>query len=483
MTSQPPPGAPGTEPETEPEIGRDLGRDAAPMPEAEASALIWDAVARVDNGDHRGAALLMRMLHPADQADVFAALDHPERRRLMEQVDAETLRGVLQFFTPEELDAIAPEVPPTRLAEALGETGASRAADVLHAIPEPAQESVLGQLQHAELVAPLLELEDDTAGGIMSPEIITLRPQTRCGEAIERIREYRREPGPPPAVRQQVYVVDADERLLGTVQLYELIAAPADTPLRELMVDPGPVIEIGADQEEALQVLLRYGLHTLPVVDEQGRVAGVMTSDDLLPIAQQEATEDMYRLVGLTDSGSLTASVRGAVRRRLPWLLINLATAFAAAGVVAAFDGTLERVVALAIFLPIIAGQGGNAGVQVTTLAVRAMALGEFDRHLRRTVLPREAAIGVITGLVLGLVVGVIAGLWQGNWWFGLVVGLAMLGAMIAAGLFGLMIPYALRRAGADPALAAAIIVTTFTDVLGFLIFLGIAALLIDRLG
>ena len=457
--------------------------EAAAMPEAEASALVWNVVARVDHGDHRGAAAMLRALHPADQADVFAALDREERRGLLEQIDDDTLGGVLEFLTPEELDRIAPQVPPTRLAEALDDAAASHAADVLHAIPEPAAESVLGRLHNAELVAPLLELEDDTAGGIKSPEIITLRPHVSCAAAIEQIRATRREPGPPAPVRQQAYVVDADERLLGTVPLYELIAAPADTPLRELMTEPGPAIGIDADQEEALQVLLRYGLHTLPVIDEEGRVAGVMTADDLLPIAQQEATEDMYRLVGLTDSGSLTAPIRSAVRRRLPWLLLNLATAFAAAAVVALFDGTLERAVALAIFLPIIAGQGGNAGVQVTTLAVRAMALGEFDRHFSRTVLPREAAIGVITGIVLGAVVGVIGGLWQGNWWLGLVAGASMLAAMVIAGMAGLLIPYVLRRLGADPALAAAIIVTTATDVFGFLIFLGMVALLIDRLG
>ena len=459
--------------------------DAQPGPLAagDASAVVWDVVARVDRGDHRGAASLMQALHAADQADVFAALDRGERRELLNEIDTDTLRGVLAFLTPEELDDIAPQVPPRRLAEALDESTASHAADVLQSIPEPAAETVLEQLANAEVVAPLLDLEDDTAGGIMSPEILTLRPETRCGDAIERIRGTRREPGPPAAARQQVYIVDADERLLGTVLLYELIAAPPDTPLRELMMDAGPTVTVDADQEEALRTLLHYGLHALPVVDEEGRVAGVATADDLLPVAQQEATEDMYRLVGLTDSGSLTATVRTAARRRLPWLVLNLATAFAAAAVVAAFDGTLERVVALAVFLPIIAGQGGNAGVQVTTLTVRAMALGEFDRHFTRTVLPRELAIGLLTGAVLGLLVGIAGWLWQDNWWLGLVAGASMMGAMVIAGVAGLMIPYALRKAGADPALAAAIIVTTATDVFGFLLFLGFAALLIDRIG
>ena len=262
-----------------------------------------------------------------------------------------------------------------------------------------------------------------------------------------------------------------------------MVFAEPITALRDLMEPPGPTVSTDTDQEEALQLLQHFGLHALPVLDAHGRLVGVTTANDLLDIAQQEATEDMYRLVGLVDDEALTAPVHTAVRRRLPWLTLNLATAFAAAAVIFAFEGTLARAAALAIFLPIIAGQGGNAGMQVTTLAVRAMALGEFDRRFHRTVLPRELANRRDQRRPAG----------RAGRRIGLGLARQRLArrrrrtrpcspTMVVAGLSGLLIPLAIRRLGADPALAASIFVTTATDVLGFLFFLGIAALLIDRI-
>jgi len=232
--------------------------------------------------------------------------------------------------------------------------------------------------------------------------------------AVEAVADSIREYG-----WQQPLVVDTEGVLLGSVGLHSVVFAPPMTALRDLMEPIGPTVTTSMDQEDALKILQHYGLHALPVLDGNGHLVGVTTSDDLLNIAQQEATEDMYRLVGLVDDEALTAPVSTALRRRLPWLLLNLATAFAAAAVVAAFENTLVQVAALAIFLPIIAGQGGNAGMQVTTLAVRAMALGEFDRHFTRLVLPREMIIGIASGIAFGLLVGAVGWVWQDNLWLG----------------------------------------------------------------
>ena len=443
------------------------------------AAAVWDAVARVDAGDLEAAAQRIRLLHPADQADVLAALSTDERRRLLDHIDSSSLSLILEFLTPDELEQVAPDVQLDQLAEALDETPAHRAADVLQAIPEAHASAVLDQLPSAELVEPLLQHDDDSAGGIMAPEIITLGPHATAQQAIDHLRATA---AAAPTVRDLIYIVDSAAQLLGSVHLHDLITARPHTHLRELMTEAGPSVATDTHQEEALQTLQRYGLHALPVVDQSGRLVGVTTADDLLQIAQEEATSDMFRLVGLVDDEALTAPIDTAVRRRLPWLLLNLATAFAAAAVVAAFEDTLARVAALAIFLPIIAGQGGNAGMQVTTLTVRAIALGKLDRRFHRTVLPREIAIGIVTGIALGLLVGAIGWVWQDNPWLGLAIGLAMLATMIISGLAGLLIPLLLRRTGADPALAAGIFVTTVTDVLGFLFFLGLANLLIDRI-
>ena len=445
---------------------------------AEPSTAVWDVVARVDAGELATAAALLHNLHPADQADALAALDHNERRRLLDRIDSHTLAELLPFLTHEELEHVAPDVALPQLTAALDETTAQLGADVLHAIPEGDAELVLDRLPNAELVGPLLEHDDDSAGGIMAPELMVLGPHL----AAERALTLLRAAAPAPTVRDTVYIVDSEGVLLGSVGLHAVVFASPMTALRDLMEPIGPTVTTDMDQEDALKILQRYGLHALPVLDDEGHLVGVTTSDDLLDIAQQEATEDMYRLVGLVDDEALTAPILTALRRRLPWLLLNLVTAFAAAAVVAAFESTLARVAALAIFLPIIAGQGGNAGMQVTTLAVRAMALGEFDRHFTRLVLPREIMIGIASGIVFGLLVGAAGWLWQDNPWLGLAVGVALLGTMVVAGLFGLLIPILLRRLGADPALAASIFVTTATDVLGFLFFLGLAALLINRI-
>ncbi len=458
---------------TEPQQSSGVGGDGA-----ETSAAVWDVVARVDAGDPGGAAQLLHSLHPADQADALAALSTAERRRVLDRIDSLTLAQLLPFLSHEELEHVAPDVALPQLTAALDQTTAQVGADVLHHLPAPDAQLVLNRLPDAEIVAPLLEHDDESAGGIMAPELMMLSPHI----AAERALTLLRAAAPAPTVRDTIYIVDAEGVLLGSVHLLDVVFAAPITALRDLMEPLGPTVRTDVDQEEALQTLQHYGLHALPVLDEQDRLVGVTTADDLLDIAQQEATEDMYRLVGLVDDEALTAPVHTAVRRRLPWLTLNLATAFAAAAVISAFEDTLARVAALAIFLPIIAGQGGNAGMQVTTLAVRAMALGEFDRHFTRTVLPREVAIGVATGIALGLLVGIVGWIWQDNPYLGLAVGVAMLATMVVAGLSGLLIPILLRRLGADPALAASIFVTTATDVLGFLFFLGIAALLIERI-
>ena len=451
---------------------RGTSSDTAP------SSAVWDVVARVDAGQLDTAAIQLHNLHPADQADALAALDPAERRRLLDRIDSHTLAELLPFLTPEELEHVAPDVALPQLTAALDQSPAQLGADVLHAIPEGDAERILDQLPKAGLVQPLLEHDDDSAGGIMAPELMVLGPHLAAEQALNMLRAAV----PVPTVRDTIYIVDTEGVLLGSVGLHAVVFAPPVTALRDLMEPIGQTVTTDIDQEDALKVLQRYGLHALPVLDQDGRLVGVTTADDLLNIAQQEATEDMYRLVGLVDDEALTAPVRSALRRRLPWLLLNLATAFAAAAVVAAFESTLARVAALAIFLPIIAGQGGNAGMQVTTLAVRAMALGEFDRHFTRLVLPRELIIGISSGLAFGLLVGAVGWVWQDNLWLGVAVGVAMLGTMVVAGLFGLLIPIVLRRIGADPALAASIFVTTATDMLGFLFFLGLAALLIEHI-
>jgi magnesium transporter len=294
--------------------------------------------------------------------------------------------------------------------------------------------------------------------------------------------DYLRAIQPRTDVPYYLYVVDPDNHLHGVVSLRDLVIARPATAMRDLMTTDLITTTIDTDQEEVLRTLQHYGLRALPVLDANDRLVGVTTADDLIDVAQQEATEDMFRMVGMDETEAFTGPVIPSVQRRLPWLLINLITVFGAAATVAVFEDTLERAAVIAVFLPVVVGISANAGGQTLTLVVRAMALGEYSRDEWRRVLPREIAIGILNGIALGLVVALVAWVWKGNGYLGLAIGLAMFGNMAVAALAGVLVPTGLRFFRADPALASSIFVTSVTDIMGYFFFLGLAALLIERI-
>jgi magnesium transporter len=279
-----------------------------------------------------------------------------------------------------------------------------------------------------------------------------------------------------------LYAVDDDHRLQGVVSLRHLIVSSPETRIEQIMT--AEVISVPAeyDQEVAAERMRHYNLMALPVVDEEGHILGVLTADDVLDVQVEEATEDMYRMVGLPERERLFRPIRESAPPRLAWLMVNLITAFLAAATVNLFESTIERLAALAVFMPIVAGMGGNAGIQTITLVVRSVALGEVGPGDVFRVLRHEIAIALIKGVVIGFVVGVAAWLWKDNAWLGVVVGLALLANIANAVIMGVLIPLTLKAVRADPALASGIFVTTFTDVIGFLTLLGLAALMVSKL-
>jgi magnesium transporter len=240
-------------------------------------------------------------------------------------------------------------------------------------------------------------------------------------------------------------------------------------------------VEVTADQEEVAEQMRHYNLLALPVVDDGGRLRGVVTADDVLDVQVEEATEDIYRMAGLAEEERLFRPLRDAVPPRLAWLSVNLMTALVAAVTVSAFEGTIERVAVLAVFMPMVAGMGGNAGLQTLTLVVRSIALGEIEVRDQWRVLRHEAAVALINGLLIGAVVAGIALVWKGNGWLALIVGVAILANIANAMFVGVFVPMTLRRFKVDPALASGVI-STFSDVMGFLVFLGLGAILVTKL-
>lgn len=439
---------------------------------------LWEISGRLDARDHPGAIQLLIALHPADQADILAELADDERRDLLDRLEPNQLGGLLEHLTPSELDRLTPQLAVVEMAAALDEAPADTAADVLHQLDESEAERILEAMDEPAQVLPLLAHEDESAGGIMSPEVPVLRGEMTADNTIDYLRAIGRTAEEP----YYLYVVDDEGRLEGVVGLRDLVVARADRRMQELMNPDVLAVSTDTDQEVVLQTLQHYNLRALPVVDAGGRFVGVTTADDLLTVAQQEATEDMFRMVGLDPAEEVGGPIGASVGRRLPWLLVNLLTVFAAAATVSVFEDTLERAAVLAIFLPVVVGISANAGGQTLALVVRGIALGSFGREEWRDAVPREALIATINGLVLGIVVALVAWLWKGNAYVGLAIGVAMLANLVVAGLAGVLIPATLRRLRADPALASSIFVTSITDVMGYFFYLGTAVILIDRI-
>ncbi len=431
--------------------------------------------AALEREDLASAVAVIESLQPADQADLVEELSEPDQVALISQLLPADSADVLEEMDDENAAALAERLPVVDLAGILDEMEADEAADVLGDLPPERVVAALREMTEPEGIIPLLQYPDDTAGGLMTPAIITLRRGWRAQRALEELR--RKEPDADSAF--YLYVTDDTGKLLGVVGLRDLVVALPETTV-EAMMDPAVIsVPVTADQELCARTLSRYGFLALPVVDEQDRLVGVITADDAIQVAEYEATEDMYRMVGISGEEQVFSPLRTSVLKRLPWLAINMVTLFIAITVVNAFEPVIAGMVALATFLPLVSGEGGNAGSQTTTVIVRGLALGEVDLRNGRRALIKELAAALINGLIVGAGTGLAIYLWKAEWVIAAAAGLAMVFNFLAAALAGVLVPLGLKLIKVDPALASAAFVTGITDTLGFMLFLGIAALLL----
>jgi magnesium transporter len=279
-----------------------------------------------------------------------------------------------------------------------------------------------------------------------------------------------------------LYVVDARRHLVGVTSLRRLLLVAPETPLKRIMTPDLISVRVETDQEEVARLVASYNLLAVPVVDEENKLEGIITVDDVIDVIKDEATEDIYRLAGVSGDERVATPALEAFRNRLPWLAVNLATAFVAASVVALFEGTISRVTALAVFMPIVAGMGGNAAMQTLTVIVRGLALGELSWGNARKALVKEIAIGLGSGVTLGTAGALVAWATYGQPMIGLVLAMAMVCNMLVATVAGTLVPLGLKALKIDPALASSVFITTFTDVVGFASFLGFATIFINYL-
>ena len=425
------------------------------------------------------AILALRSLHPADRADAFMARDDSDQQTLLTGLDTQDRADLLEEMPGEDAAELASEFTPHELAEVLDEMYPEDAADILGDLPKAQAASTLAQMEEAPEVTPLLGYRVDSAGGIMSPEFFALSESETADEVIQRLRREQLGAETP----YYLYVVSNLGELVGIVPLRELITADPHTTVRSIMRSDIVSVSVDTDQEELAQVMKRYRLLLMPVVDDNQRLVGVVKNEDLVDVIEEEATEDMYRLGGLADGQlQVWSPFRKSVARRLPWLYVNLVTAFLAAWVVSLFRSTLEELALLAIFQGIIAGQGGNAGTQTLTLIVRGLALGEVEFSDSARVLGREILIGLLHGAAVGAAVGIGAYWWMGMPWLGVIAAIAMVGTMLAAACAGTLFPLLLRFVKLDPALASGVLVTTITDCVGFGLFLYLATVFLPWL-
>src|SRR5687767_2958545 len=428
---------------------------------------------------------LLQKQHPADLAQLFSELGDKDRQAafsLLAERNSKLAMEGLSELGPEAGAKLIADRSADEIARLTQELPSDDAAAIIDYLPEELSTAVLELIQKRPAgggeVGELLEYAEQTAGRIMNPKVFALSEDMTAGEAVGALQGSR-----DVEMVFYLYVIDARRHLVGVVSLRRLLLVPPATPLKRIMTTDLISARVDMDQEEVASQVASYNLLAIPVVDEENKLVGVITVDDVIDVIKDEATEDVYRLAGVTGDDRVFMRPIESLRKRLPWLQVNLATAFVAAMVVALFEGTIAKVSALAVFMPVVAGMGGNAATQTLTVIVRGIALGELTWANTRKALFKEAAVGLANGFACGLVAGLVVWIWKGNIWLGAVIGVAMLINMFVAATAGTLIPLGLRALKVDPALASSVFITTLTDVFGFLSFLGLGTLVLKYFG
>ncbi len=418
---------------------------------------------------------LVRELHPADAALLLESLPEGERDIVWSQLDPLSVAEVLaeaddavrashmRHMAPQALAAVAQEVDP------------DDAADILQDLPEPVADEVLQAMdeQHRERLEAVLAYPEDTAGGLMNVDVLTVRADV----TLETVLRYLRRRGEIPERTNRLFVVDRENAYVGMLRLADLLISDPDDSVELHIIDERDPILATMASHEVARLFEQRNLISAPVVDEAGKLIGRITVDDVVDVIRDEGEQTLMRMAGLDEEDDIFAPVLITSRRRMLWLGVNLATALLAAWVIGLFEATIEKVVALAILMPVVASMGGIAGSQTLTIVIRGMALGQVGPSNARWLLNREMMVGFINSLLWALVVALVATYWFGWPALGGIVAIALIVNLVIAAIAGTVLPLVMRRLMIDPALAGGVVLTTVTDVVGFVTFLGLGAL------
>ncbi len=440
-----------------------------------------EIVGALDAGDLDRVRELLEPVHYADVADLLERLDEDDREQLVNLIRPDFDGEILSELDDAVLDHVVDLLGLDEIAAAVVELDSDDAVEVIEELEEHEQQHVLEAIPEGDraIIEEGLAYPEDSAGRLMQRELVTMPEFWTVGDAIDYLRRNAdADENPLPDQFYTIYVVDPAHRPIGKLALDQVLRTRRPVKLADVMLTEFKSVPVTADQEDVALLFRQRDLVSAPVTDDGGRLVGAITIDDIVDVIDEEHEEDIMRMGGVREDDLYDAAM-DTTKARFAWLFVNLITAIAASMVIGLFDATIDQMVALAILMPIVASMGGNAGTQTLTVAVRALAMKELTATNAMRVVGKEFIVGGFNGILFALLTGAVAWIWFGSQALGLVIGLAMIVNMVVAGLAGTAIPLALDRAGIDPAIASSVFLTTITDVVGFFVFLGLAALIL----
>lgn len=413
-------------------------------------------------------AIALSELEDADILRVFALLDDEKKALLLEEEEEDEQIRIINLLDIDAILDIFQHMSSDDITDIVGALSVRKRKDILNLMTK----------SESEEISQLLSYDPETAGGLMTTEYIALRGSLSAIQALQKLKEI----APSTEVIDTLFVTDYTHRLLGTVDLRNLFAADANERLSEIM-EPNPIsVVTDTDQEEVSLIVSKYDLQVMPVTNRRGALLGIITIDDIIDVLIDEHTEDMLMMSGVSKDERLDSSIWSSVTKRVPWLIVNLATAFLSSMIVAQFESTIAKVAVLAAIMPIIAGLGGSAGSQTLSVVIRSLAMGELRLRDSHPIIKKQIAVGLINGVLIGTIAAVFVYVILHNWALSLIVFAAMLGNQLIANIIGFIVPVVLAKLNMDPALASSMFVTTTTDIVGFFLLLGLATRMMPHL-
>ncbi len=420
---------------------------------------------------------LLASLHPAETAHLLESLPPAERKVCWPIINPELRGEVLSYIGEDVRTSLMVDMDTADLLSATEDLDTDDVVDLLQDLPDHVMQEVLRAMdsQRRRRIEVILGFEEDTAGGLMNTDVVTVRSDI----TLEVVLRYLRMLGDLPENTDSLYVVDHNDKYLGTLRLSQVVSRSRSMTVREVMSHQVEAIPANMSDEDVAHRFEKHDLISAPVVDKDNHLLGRITIDDVVDVIRDVAEHSMLSMAGLGEDEDTFAPVKKSVHRRSLWLGINLITAFLASWVIGLFDTTIEKIVALAVLMPIVASMGGIAGSQTLTLVIRSMALGQLNDKNKRWLLRKEIAVGALNGIIWAIAIAFVTYLWFQEISIAVLIGVAIIINLLAASLAGVTIPLALKKVGIDPALSGSVLLTTITDVVGFMAFLGFATLFI----